>query len=174
MGRFKHVGDVRTNEDGILEYTGEYYRFGGEGETKKALTELTACVLILLALTLVSGCLDAKSATGSYTVIIPFIGEVSCVFVIVWQSVRLLTGKGTVRVYVMESIRSKIPAALKILTVFCAVGLCFSVIYIVRNGMGQDGIKSLVYPVMKGVIAVTAVFTDRRFAGVLWSGVTER
>ena len=93
MGRFKHVNDVERNEDGTLVYTGGHYRIAGDAvERKRTLISFTAGTVMLAVLIILSGCIDADNATKSFTVIIPLIGEVCCLFAICWQAVKVIAG----------------------------------------------------------------------------------
>ncbi len=169
MGRFKHVNDVRQNEDGSLVYTGDRFEiYGDENEKKRTFLSFAAGTVLLAGLILLSGCINADNATKSFTVIVPLVGEVSAAFVICWQAAKLIAGKGKVRNYALDAMSERIPTACKVLVVFALIGMAFSVIYLFRYGTGGELLKSLAYPVMKGLIASTAVGYEKFFHTIRW------
>ena len=169
MGRFKHVNDVEQKDDGSLVYTGGLYEiYGDANERKRTLLSFIVGTVLLAGLILLSGCINADNATKSFTVIIPLVGEVSAAFVICWQAAKLIAGKGTVRNYVLDAMSEKIPAACKVLVVFAMIGMAFSVIYLFQHGTGGELLKSLAYPVMKGLIASTAIGYEKFFHTIRW------
>lgn len=169
MGRFKNVGQIHEKDDGTLVYAGEYYRMAGDAnEQKRTFVSFVAGTVLLAALVLLSGCIDADNATKSFTVIIPLVGEVCSLFVICWMAGRVIAAKGKLRSYVLQSISEKIPVASKAMVVFALIGLVFSVIYLFRNGAGGEVFKSVLYPIMKVLIASTAVGYDKFFQTIRW------
>ena len=169
MGRFKNVNQIHETDDGKLVYAGEHYRMAGdETERRRTLISYIAGTVLLAVLILLSGCIDADNATKSFTVIIPLIGEVCCLFVIGWQAGKVIAGKGRLRGYVLEPMSEKISVASKMLVVVALTGMVFSIIYLCRNGFGGEMLKSLAYPVMKGLIASTAVGYDKFFQTIRW------
>ena len=169
MGRFKHVKDVEQKEDGSLVYTGEFCRIAGDAvEQKRTLLSFVAGTVMLGLFILGSGCISADNATKSFTVIIPLVAEVCCLFVICWQAVKLIAGKGRVRSYVQASMAEKIPVATKMLVVVSLTGMVFSIIYLVQNGTGGRWLASIAYPAMKLLIASTAVGYGKFFETIRW------
>jgi hypothetical protein len=169
MGRFKHVDDVERKDDGTLVYTGGFYRIAGDAaEMKRTLISFVAGTLLLVALVVLSGCIDSKNAISSFTVIIPLIAEVCCLFVICWQAAKVAAGRGRVRTYVLESMTEKIPVACKMLVVVALTGMVFSLVYLFRHGADGQLLKSIVYPVLKLLIASTAVGYEKFFMTIRW------
>lgn len=169
MGRFKHVNDVERNEDGTLVYTGGHYRIAGDAvERKRTLISFTAGTVILAGLIILSGCIDADNATKSFTVIIPLIGEVCCLFAICWQAVKVIAGKGKVRAYALEPMTEKIGVASKMLVIVSLTGMVFSVIYLIRHGAGGHLLAAVAYPLLKVLIASTAIGYEKFFMTIRW------
>lgn len=170
MGRFRHVNDVRENDDGSLVYAGDYYRIAGDPvEAKRTFLSFVAGTVLLAVLILGSGTIDADNAIGSFTVIVPLIGEVCCLFVTCWLVAKVIAGKGRIRFYTLESLREKIPVASKLLVIFSLTGMVFSVIYLFRHGIAEgETLKSIAYPVLKLMTASTAVGYDKYFAMIRW------
>jgi Cu/Ag efflux pump CusA len=88
--------------------------------------------------------------------------------VIGWQAGKIIAGKGRLRGYVLEPMSEKISVASKMLVVVALTGMIFSIIYLCRNGFGGEMLKSLAYPVLKGLIASTAVGYDKFFMTIRW------
>ena len=164
--RRKYLEDVKQREDGTLEYTGRTYRIGGDAG--RARIRLAAGALVIGALIIFSGCIDAAGANNAFYVIIPYIGEVSCLFVLCWNLVRTLAGRDAVREYVLEQARERIPAVCKIMVAFAGLGFLFSVWYLIRNGFGESTAKSVTYPLCKALTTSLAAWYDGTFRRTEW------
>ena len=168
MGRFKHVNDVERNEDGTLVYTGGHYRIAGDAvERKRTLISFTAGTVMLAVLIILSGCIDADNATKSFTVIIPLIGEVCCLFAICWQAVKVIAGREGVRAYVHEAADKTVPGACRVLSVFALFGLAAALCYLLRSGAGMSA-KAVAYLVLKILAAAGAERYGRFWRGLRW------
>jgi hypothetical protein len=169
MGRFKNVNQIHETDDGKLVYAGEHYRMAGdETERRRTLISYIAGTVLLAALILLSGCIDADNATKSFTVIIPLIGEVCCLFAICWQAVKVIAGKGKVRAYALEPMTEKIGVASKMLVIVSLTGMVFSVIYLIRHGAGGHLLAAVAYPLLKVLIASTAIGYEKFFMTIRW------
>ena len=144
------------------------------GEPGSALRQrmmLIAGLGTLALIVLGSGCIDAKNAMGAFYVVLPYIGEVSALFGLAWNAVRLIrTGSG-IRTYALEHAKPRIPGACRILTVFAAAGFVLSVLYIVLNGMGEKPADSIAYLLLKLAAAVIAEWYRRLFISTEWEAV---
>ena len=168
MRRKDRLRDIVQTEDGDLIYTGQMLRIAGDG--KKARLFLTLGLLGLAAAVIGSGCIDAAGATNSFYVILPFLGEVSALFALCWQAVRIIAGRDGVRKYVHETASRVIPGACRVLTVFALFGLAASVYYLFCNGLGQSA-KSVAYLVLKILAAAGADRYGRAYRGLDWETV---
>ena len=157
--------DIVETEDGSLVYTGQMKKIAGDGGRIRLFLALG--LIALAAVVIGSGCIDAAGATNSFYVILPFIGEVCAMFVLCWQTVKLIAGREGVRQYVYDSAVKAIPGACRILTVFALFGLAASGYYLFRNGLGQSA-KSIAYLVLKVLSAAGAERYGRAFRGLDW------
>lgn len=157
--------DISEDLHGNMVYTGESYRLGSRGPAGRF--ALISCLVLLIAVVIGSGCLDAKNAMGAFYVILPYIGEVSALFVLAWNSLKLL-GNGQVRKYVLEESPGRAGGACRMLTIFAAAGLALSAVYIARNGMGEDTAAGTAYLVLKAAAAVIAEVYRRLINKAEW------
>ena len=129
--------DIMQDAQGNVVYTGDLYRISESSEAGGKQRQKMLLILGLVLLVLIvtgSGCIDADNAMGSFYVVLPYIGEVSALFGLVWNAVKILYPSDGVRTYVLEHSRSRIPAACRILSVFAVISFVLSLIYMIRNG----------------------------------------
>ena len=157
--------DIRQDEHGNMVYTGELVRADNEGSRIRLMTVLA----VLAAAVIGSGCIDAAGAAGSFYVIFPYIGEVSALFVLLWNSVKVLSGGTRVRRYVIDTAAGRIQGACRILTVFALAGLLMSGLYLARNGAGGEAVKSAMYLVLKLAAAAMSELCRRIYSGISWT-----
>ena len=169
--REERLRDITQDSGGKMVYTGDLWRIADSAGPGSALRQRMLLIAGLAALTLIvlgSGCIDAKNAMGAFYVVLPYIGEVSALFGLVWSAVKLIiTGEG-IRTYVLENARTRIPAACRILSIFAAAGLVLSVMYIALNGMGGTPADSFSYLLLKFAAAVSAEWYRRLFISTEW------
>ena len=169
--REERLRDITQDSSGKMTYTGDLWRIADAGGPGSALRQRMLLISGLAALTLIvlgSGCIDAKNAMGAFYVVLPYIGEVSALFGLLWNAVRLIwTGEG-IRTYVLERAKPRIPAACRILTIFAAAGFILSAVYLILNGMGDRPLDSIAYLLLKFAAAVLSDWYRRLFISTEW------
>lgn len=163
--------EITQDSSGKMVYTGELWRIADSDGPGSALRQRMLLIAGLAALALIvlgSGCIDAKNAMGAFYVVLPFIGEVSALFGLAWNAVKLIyTGEG-VRTYVLERSRPRVPGACRILSVFAAAGLILSTIYLILNGIGETPMDSIAYLLLKAAAAAIAEWYRKLFISTDW------
>jgi hypothetical protein len=168
--REQKLRDITQDSAGRVVYTGDLWRIADSGGPGSALRQrmLLIAGLGVLALTVLgSGCIDAENAMGAFYVVLPYIGEVSALFGLAWNAVKLIR-TGEVRTYALDHAKPRIAGACRILTVFAAAGLVMSVLYIVLNGMGDKPADGIAYLLLKFAAAVIAEWYRRLFVTTEW------
>ena len=169
--REARLRDITEDASGNMVYTGELWRISDSNGPGSALRQRMLLIAGLAALTLIvlgSGCIDAKNAMGAFYVVLPYIGEVSALFGLAWNAVKLIyTGDG-IRTYSLEHSKPRIPGACRILSVFAAAGFVLSVLYLALNGIGETPADSLSYILLKFAAAVLAEWYRRLFLSTEW------
>ena len=117
-------------KDGTYQYTGESFRL------KTPITTLVICCILTFLLVVISGTLDTAAAFGAFYVILPYVGEVSALFMLVWNSVSLFYNKDNMRSYILDHVRSRIPGAATVLSLCAMLGMVCSMFYLFRYGSG--------------------------------------
>ena len=159
---------IEQDADGNVIYTGQLHRVAGDESQRRSIRLKLAAVLILLAAAVISsGCIDSKGAMGSFYVILPYIGEVSAMFALLWSSAKLLV-PGEIRTFVLENSGGKIAGECRILTFFALAGLLFSAVFIARSGSGDETVKNILYLVLKLAAAVLSEFCRKSFDSLKW------
>lgn len=165
--REARLRDIMQDAAGNVVYTGELWRISGP-DARRQKTMLAAGLAALMVIVIGSGCIDAKNAMGAFYVVLPFIGEVSALFGLAWNVVKLIYPSEGVRTYVLEHARPRIPGACRFLTAFAAAGLILSAIYMVRNGAGDDPADGIAYLLLKAAAAALAEWYRRCFLSLEW------
>ena len=85
--------DIIQDTEGNIVYTGDLWRIADSEEAgsgrRQRITLIAVIVVIALAV-IGSGFIDSKNAIGSFYVVLPYIGEVSALFGLVWNAVKVL------------------------------------------------------------------------------------
>ena len=167
--RDKKLRDIQLDAQGNPVYIGKTYRIAGDdGKTR---LHLGLGLAALAAVVIGSGCIDAAGATNAFYVILPLIGEVSALFALCWNAVKVLTAGEGLRKYTHTSVSRVIPGACRVLTVFALFGLIASVSHLLRFGLGPRPVKSVAYPVLKVLAAALAERCGRFFRALEWEKV---
>ncbi len=169
--REARLRDITQDASGKVVYTGELWRIADTDGPGSGLRQRMLLIASLGALALIvfgSGCIDAKNAMGSFYVVLPYIGEVSALFGLAWNAVKVIyTGDG-IKTYALEHAKPRIPGACRILSVFAGAGLILSALYIVLNGIGDNPADSIAYLLLKFAAAVLAEWYRRLFLSTQW------
>ena len=163
--------DIMQDAGGNVVYTGELWRIADSKEAGSGNRQRVILIIVLAVIALAvigSGCIDAKNAMGSFYVVLPYIGEVSALFGLLWNAVKVLLPSEGVRTYTLEHARPRIPGACRILTVFALAGLLFSGIYMIRYGADSKTMDGIAYLMLKLAAAVLAEWYLRRFRATEW------
>lgn len=165
--------DIMQDAQGNVIYTGELWRVaedaGTQGPGRR--TMLIAGTALLLATVIGSGCIDAKNAMGAFYVVLPYIGEVSALFGLVWNAVKVL-GRREVKTYDLTNASERIPAACRLLVVFALAGFALSALYMALNGAGGDIADGAAYLMLKLASAAIAAWYRRLFRAAAWEKVS--
>ena len=164
--RKEKLADIVRDDSGNPVYVGEIFRLAGDGRGQKL--RFGALLAALLAAVIGSGCIDAAGATNAFYVILPLIGEVSALFALCWNAVKVLSAGEGLRKYNYESVSRVIPGACRVLTVFALFGLIASVSHLLRFGLGPQPVKSVAYPALKVLAAALAERCGRYFRSMEW------
>lgn len=158
--------DIIQDTAGNLIYTGESFRIAGDSSKVRAV--LIIWLLVIAALVIGSGCIDAAGANSAFYVILPFIGEAAALFALAWNAVKVIYGRDSVRKYVLDAANERIPGACRILAVFAGLGMILSAVYLMKHGMEGETFKSVLYPVLKLAAAAAAEYYRRIYTSVEW------
>ncbi|MBQ6393472.1 MAG: hypothetical protein IJH60_08170 [Eubacterium sp.] len=152
-------------KDGTYQYTGESFRL------KTPMTTLVICCILTFLLVVISGTLDTAAAFGAFYVILPYVGEVSALFMLVWNSVRLFYNRDNMRGYILDHVRSRIPGAATVLSLCALLGMACSLFYLFRYGTGGQLTASILYLICKGASALLALECRKAFRKLEWEKV---
>lgn len=168
-----YLKDFSEDARGEFHYTGGMLGFAGcKEEYRKAFCVLAGSMLALTAVILGSGFIDAESAHGSFYIILPYIGEVSAAFALIWNMVKILSSGRRIRSYVYESAVPKIGPACLILAFFAAAGAGLSGFFVLQQGTA-DPAGSILYIALKILALGIALFIRKVFSGMRWDPIKE-
>ena len=159
--RWEFLNEFTKDASGEYIYTGEYVlpEFG-DRRVLWALTILSAAIVVG------SGCIDAAGMHDSFYVILPYIGEVTGMFLFVWNSVKLLRRGGKIRKYVYESATKLIVPAAVVMGVFALVGAVCAVVHTVLKGFEGGALMCSLYIALKLAGAAVGLLAKKRFGAI--------
>ena len=163
--RREKLADIVQDANGKPVYVGEEYALAGDGRRQRL--RFGAILAALAACVIASGCIDAAGANNAFYVILPLLGEVSALFILCWNAVKVLSAD-RLRKYTYDSVSRMIPGACRVLTVFALFGLLASVSHLIRFGLGTQPVKSVAYPILKLLAAALAERCGRFFRSLEW------
>ena len=172
--REARLREITQDAAGNVIYTGDLWRIAGSEEAGSGQRQRIILIagLAVIALAVIgSGCIDSKNAMGSFYVVLPYIGEVSALFALLWNAAKVLIPSEGVRTFTLQYVRPRVPGACRVLTVFALAGLLFSGIYMIRHGAGDKTADGIAYLMLKLSAAVLAEWYGRRFASTKWETV---
>ena len=164
--RNKRLADIVQDASGNPVYVGETFRLVRDAKGQKL--RFGALLAALAACVIGSGCIDAAGANNAFYVILPLIGEVSALFALCWNAVKVLAAREGLRKYTYESVSRVIPGACRVLSIFALFGLAASGSYLLRFGLGAQPVKSVAYPALKLLAAALAERCGRFYRGMEW------
>ena len=169
--REARLRDITMDDGGRYSYTGDLWKIADSetaGSAAKQRVILMAMTVVLAMIVIGSGCIDARNAMGSFYVVLPYIGEVSALFALLWNAAKVLVPSEGVRTYALEHSKPRVIGACRILMVFALAGLLFSAIYLFRHGAGGKTADGIAYLLLKAAAAVLSEWYGRRFAATAW------
>ena len=161
----KYLGEFKMAADGKYVYMGKSFTLTDKDDFKK----LCAIWLCTFASVIGSGFINAAGLNNSFYVIIPYIGEVICIFALSWQVVRLVWNKGVLKEYYYNKFINNVPAASAILCFFSAAGFIASTVFMILHGFEGKAAQCIVYLVLKLVSAALGAVIYRLFKALEWS-----
>ena len=164
--RNEKLADIVRDSSGSYVYTGEMYTLTGDARGQRL--RFGAILAALAACVIGSGCIDAAGANNAFYVILPLIGEVSALFALCRNAVKVIRAGEGLRKYHYGSVSRVIPGACRVLTVFALFGLIASVSYLLRFGLGGQPVKSVAYPALKVLAAALAERCGGYFRSMEW------
>lgn len=157
----QHVRDV----NGDYRYVGDWYRLrGGKG----ALAPFAGAVLLAGASILLAGCITAAGLKNTWYVIFPYVLEVSLLFALVWQSVRLTKGLGRVKAYHFESASPLIPPLGAALAGAAALTAACSVVFLLRQGAEGGLMACAAWFLLKALTVLSALSARAQWRRLVW------
>ena len=168
-GKRKKILQTIREQDGTYQYVGDHYRVREEeGTGGKQLIKLLVFFLLTMAVVIFSGCFSAAGNSEAFYVILPYVGEVSALFMLGWNIVRLFANRSKMRSYVLDLIRSRIPGASTVLCGFALLGLIMAAVFLMKNGSGGKTAESALYLFCKALAGLLALGCRKAFTGLEW------
>ena len=160
--KYKYLDNFKLGADGKYIYTGDVYTL--KGDYKKIYLKISVlCVLLALCIT-GSGFINAAGMNNSFYVIIPFVAEVICLFVILWNSVRVIYAGQNVRAYIYEPGVPRITAGALAISIFAFLALVGSAVFTVLHGFEEKMLQCIIYWILE-LVSVPVGIALNRFVG---------
>ena len=173
-GENSYLNDFHRNLAGEYVYSGAHYAVtGGEAERAAMKRALWARTALLAAATILSGCFSAPGMRGCFYVILPYAGELICVFLTVWGVVRLGTDWIAVREYVYDRSVRVLPARAACAALFAALGAAGELVFLVLSPDGGQLLPAAAFLLLRAAAALAAAGVRRLLLRSNWCKMPE-
>ncbi len=164
--RWSYLNDYKKTAGGEYVYTGSVYTLSDGKRYRRGLAALSFGAA---AVAVGSGCINAAGLSNTFYVILPYIGEIAAVFVLCWNTVRLLTAGQPVKAHVRDALEKYLPPAALALIVCSAAGLIASPVFLILNGTEGKPFLCGLYLFLKAVNVVLGLFAGRHVKALSWT-----
>ena len=161
----KYLDDFKKTPGGDYVYTGQIFVISAPKHATATLTALSAAAS---AAVIGSGCVNAAGMNNSFYVIIPYILEISAVFALCLQTVKLSFAGSEIKAYIKDSAEKYLPAAAVGLIASAAISIIASGVFLILNGTGGKHLLCAVYLILKATGIVLGVFIRRHIKNFEW------
>ena len=166
--KWDFLNDFKPDKDGKYEYTGSIYVYSkDEFQRKRDYARQWALLGIAICSSVGSGFIDAGGIVNTYYVIIPFLGEIICLFTLAHYHFKLLISS-EVREYNYSRSQPRIPIAISIFAFFSVVGFAASLIFCIITGFEGGAVKNIIYLVLKAFNLIIALIYRKSFYRLEW------
>ncbi len=101
--RWSYLDDYKKGMNGQYVYYGTYYNFeGSSSEFRRYKMILAMADLLLLALFILGGLMDAGRIWNTWYVVIPFALEAISIFLLLWKTITLIIEKSPIKTYIFK------------------------------------------------------------------------
>ena len=163
--RWGYLNDYQKTASGEYVYTGRVCTLADSKRYRTALTALSfgaACVAVA------SGCVNAAGLRNTFYVILPYIGEMTGVFFLCWNTVRLLAAGRQVKAHVRDALEKYLPPGALALIVFAAAGLIASPVFLILHGTEGKPLQCALYLAAKAADLALGVLARRQIKAMRW------
>lgn len=152
--RYSYLDDYKRGMDGKYVYYGRHYIFEGtQQELRRYKWILGITDLLLAALFVVGGCLDAGAIWNSWFVILPFMLEAISIFLLLWKTITLMMEKSPVKAYLYKKTVPWFKPCGVILIIACLLSFCMALLCLLLNPELVHLVPCIFYLVIKLVMA---------------------
>ena len=167
--RYSYLDDYKKGIDGKYVYYGRHYVFCGDSrELKTYKWSLGITDILLAALFVIGGLLEAGAIWRTWYVIVPYAIEALTMFILIWKTVSLIMEKVPVKAYMYKRTVPWFKPLDWILVIICLLSLIATpVCMLVR----PDEVKTqgcIIYMVIKFLSAAAAWIFLRRIGKSRW------
>ena len=158
----QHVRDV----NGEYRYIGDWYALqGGKSRLYPFLAAVSAAGVFMIA----SGYITAAGLKNTWYVIIPYVFEVSLLFALCWQAVRLACGRGRLKAFSFENVDPRIKPLCGALALAALLSALCSGVFLLKNGPDGTAAACAGYFILKALIAAASLWARRAYGGLVWA-----
>ena len=161
----QYLDDFKKAPGGEYVWTGQVFVISGP---KCATVTLAALSFAAAAAVIGSGCVNAAGMNNSFYVIIPYILEVSAVFALCWQTVKLCIAGKKIKAYIKDSAEKYLPAAALGLIASAAISVVASGVFLILNGTDGKPLLCTSYLILKVAEIILGVFIRRHIKNFEW------
>jgi hypothetical protein len=164
--KWKFADDYKLGADGKYVFTGDLYSL--KGDYKKTYLFIFLFGLALSCAVIGAGLINAAGMNNTFYVILPYMAEVICLFVILWNITRLIYSGDRVKGYVYEPVCQRILRGSVAVAVFALLALTGSVVFTALHSFEGKMLQCILYWLLKVLTAFTGIAFNRYFKKKEW------
>ncbi|MBQ9032150.1 MAG: hypothetical protein IJ106_11965 [Parasporobacterium sp.] len=164
--RYSYLDDYKKGMDGTYVYYGRHYLFSGSREELQGYKwTIGITALLLVALFIIGGIMDAGAVWNTWYVILPYALEAVLIFLLIWKGLTLIVEKNPVKAYIYNKTVPWLRPCGLILAGICVISLIAALICLLTK---PDTVKLTGCLLYMGIKVLTGI------CGYLFAGRMKR
>ena len=168
-GRRRYLDDFKRDETGKFVYTGDYYKYTGSVDRKKAVALVLVHAAIMAAAAMAAGFVSAAGMDNGFYVILPYALGVVAAFCTLWSAFRLFFGGDPLKTYDYETTVPRIPLRSLLSAGAAAITIIGTAVYLIINGFQGKLLGTITFMILEAVMLAFSIMLRKRFEKLSWS-----
>ena len=156
--RYSYLNDYKKGLDGKYVYYGHHYIVnGGSPACRNYKLILGITDILLIALYIISGLMDAGRIWNTWYVVIPFAIQVIMIFLLAWKGLTFIIEKYPVKEYICKKTVPWFKPCAVILAAVCLLSICMTALCMILENEGIRITGCIIYMITVLIMAAVCV-----------------